>query len=65
VAADKPDTRSWTMMPGFVYIGRLAVDPGEHQINVDLAGSGGREGREYKLHVEQGGYAVLDITTLR
>jgi len=65
VAADKPDTRSWTMMPAFVYIGRMAVDPGEHQINVDLSGSGGREGREYKLNVQPGGYAVLDVTTLR
>ncbi len=64
-AADKPDTRSWTMMPAFVYVARVPVSAGEHRVDVSIQGPGGREKREYKVNVQQGGYAVLDVTTLR
>lgn len=64
-AADKPDTRSWTMMPAFVYVARVPVAAGQHRVDVKIWGAGGREKRQYKLDVKQGGYAVLDVTTLR
>ncbi len=65
VAADKPDTRSWTMLPAYIYVARVPVEPGEHTIEAWLTGPGGKENRKYTVDVAQGGYAVLDITTLR
>ncbi|MCA9690107.1 MAG: hypothetical protein KC636_10895, partial [Myxococcales bacterium] len=64
-AADKPDTRSWTMLPAQVYIARAAVTPGKHAVVVDVGGPGGRENRRYDVDVSSGGFVVLDITTLR
>ncbi|MCB9749528.1 MAG: hypothetical protein H6713_05920 [Myxococcales bacterium] len=65
VAADKPDTRSWTMLPAFIYVARVPVAPGAHTIEARISGPGGQERRTYTVEVAQGGYAVLDITTLR
>ena len=65
VAADRPDTRSWTMLPARVYVARVPVAPGHHQVTVDALGPGGREGRKAEVDVAAGGFAVLNITTLR
>ncbi|MCF7957490.1 MAG: hypothetical protein K9M57_03470 [Phycisphaerae bacterium] len=40
VTMDKPDTRSWTMLPDRIYMSRLRVTPGKHELQVDLPGSG-------------------------
>ncbi len=65
VAADKPDTRSWTLLPAFVFVARVPVAPGQHRLAVTAMGSGGREHRDISVDVKPGGFAVGDVTTLR
>ena len=65
VAADKPDTRSWTLLPAFVFVARVPVTPGQHRIAITAMGSGGREHRDISVDVKSGGFAVVDVTTLR
>lgn len=65
VALDKPDTRSWTLLPDRVFIGRAQVPPGQHHVDIRVAGGGGQELRAVELNVGEGGYVVLDVTTLR
>jgi hypothetical protein len=42
VALDRPDTRSWTMMPGRVLAARIPVAAGEHTVTVSFGGSSQR-----------------------
>ncbi|HLT40509.1 MAG TPA: hypothetical protein VK034_29735 [Enhygromyxa sp.] len=65
VALDKPDTRSWTTLPDRVFVGRARVPPGEHTLDVVVSGPGGQERRTATVNVGQGGFVVLDVTTLR
>lgn len=65
VVIDKPDTRSWTLLPDRVFIGRAMVPPGEHGVEVFVQGNGGQETRTMQVNVAEGGYVVLDVTTLR
>jgi uncharacterized protein len=60
-ATDIPDTRSWSTLPGRVAIARLALPPGPH--TVQLAASGNRRSAQIKL--EQGDWAVVNLTVLR
>ncbi len=36
---DKPDTRSWTLLPAHMYIARARVGPGLHDLRVELRGT--------------------------
>lgn len=65
VAADRPDTRSWTLLPGRVLVGRVEVAPGPHTVTVAATGPGGTETREFTVDLAAGGYSVIDVTTLR
>lgn len=65
VAADKPDTRSWTLLPAFVFVTRVPVTPGKHTVTITAAGSGGQERREFQADVKPGGFLAVDVTTLR
>lgn len=65
VALDKPDTRSWTTLPDRVWIGRVQVPPGSHMLDIVVQGNGGQEHHTTTVDVAEGGYVVLDITTLR
>ncbi len=65
VAADKPDTRSWTLLPAFVFVARVPVEPGTHQVRITASGSGGHETHDYSVAIKAGDFAVLDVTTLR
>jgi hypothetical protein len=65
VALDKPDTRSWTTLPDRVWIGRVTVPPGQHTLEIIVQGNGGEERRTATVNVGEGGYVVLDVTTLR
>ncbi len=65
VALDKPDTRSWTTLPDRVYVARTQVPAGSHSIDIEISGPGGREHRVTDVTVPQGGFVVLDVTTLR
>jgi len=65
IAADKPDTRSWTFLPARVFVARVPVSPGAHQVELTIVGPRGRELRNYDVNVTVGGYILLDATTLR
>jgi hypothetical protein len=65
VALDKPDTRSWTLLPDRVFIGRTMVPAGDHQVEVFVQGNGGQEIHSMQVNVAEGDYVVLDVTTLR
>lgn len=65
VALDKPDTRSWTTLPDRVYVARSRLPAGAHTVVVEAAGPGGRETRTFDVTVPEGGFVVLDVTTLR
>jgi hypothetical protein len=64
VALDKPDTRSWMLLPQKVYIGRRTVAPGKHSIEVQLSGNQSGS-RTVEIEIPEGGFAVVVITTLR
>ena len=63
VALDKPDTRSWTMLPGRISVARIPVAPGEHTVEVDF----GRDGttRRQTVRVAPGSWAAAIITEPR
>ena len=65
VALDKPDTRSWSTLPEKVHIGRAVVPPGAHTVELTAFGPGGKERHTIPVEVQQGGFAVVDVTTLR
>ena len=65
VALDKPDTRSWSTLPEKIHIGRATVPPGAHTVEVTVFGPGGKERHTTELEVREGGFAVVDVTTLR
>lgn len=65
VALDKPDTRSWSTLPEKVHIGRAVVPAGAHTVEVTVFGPGGKERHTAEVEVREGGFAVVDITTLR
>ncbi len=64
VALDKPDTRSWTLMPSQVHIARVQVPAGKHTVDVNLFGKA-QGNRKIDVNVEEGRFVVLDVTTLR
>jgi uncharacterized protein len=61
---DKPDTRSWTFLPGRIYVCRARVKPGRHQIRIDLLGAA-RQRQTVQVNVPPGGYSVVVITEPR
>ena len=64
IVLDKPDTRSWTFLPARVFLCRALVEPGRHEIRVELLGRV-RQTRTIQLEVPQGGYSVVVITEPR
>ncbi len=65
VALDKPDTRSWSTLPAKVHIGRQIVPAGKHRVEVTVYGAGGKQRHTAEVVVTPGGFAVVDVTTLR
>jgi len=65
VAADKPDTRSWTLLPAQVYIARQYLPAGDHEVQATISGPGGEERRVANVTITEGGFSVVDFTTLR
>ncbi len=64
VGLDKPDTRSWTFLPARVYVCRAPVEPGRHDVRVELLGKA-RQTRTIQVQVPSGGYGVAVITEPR
>jgi len=65
VALDKPDTRSWSTLPAAVHIARGTFAPGPHHVEVQVSGPGGAERHRVEVDLPPGGFAVVDVTTLR
>lgn len=64
VAADRPDTRSWTLLPGRVLATRIPVRPGDHTVEVAFGGAGA-EPRQFDVTVAPGGLATVVVTEPR
>ena len=64
VALDKPDTRSWTFLPGKIYISRTRVEPGQHDVRIELLGKT-RQTRTIQVNVPPEGFGVAVITEPR
>jgi uncharacterized protein len=62
VAFDRPDTRSWTMLPERVLVARVPVAPGSHSVEVDFSG---RTQRRIEVDVGESGYAAVVVTEPR
>ena len=63
VAADKPDTRSWTLLPNKIFVSRKRVPAGTHQVDVGL-GLGDSVWQRFAVDVPEGGYALVIVTPL-
>ena len=62
VALDKPDTRSWTMLPDRVLVARVPVSPGDQEVNVSFRGGAPRIVR---VKVAPQGWAAVVVTEPR
>ncbi len=62
VALDRPDTRSWSMLPDHVLISRQTVEPGVHVVRVRVTGPGLEAIREYEVGIPRGRAVVLVVT---
>lgn len=60
-ATDVPDTRSWATLPARIALARVALAPGQHQVQVIASQS------EKKITVDAkpGGWSVVSVTILR
>jgi len=64
VAFDRPDTRSWTMLPARVFVARLPVAPGARRVEVTFDGTPSA-GRTVSVEVPRAGYAAVVVTEPR
>jgi hypothetical protein len=60
-AADTPDTRSWSTIPGRIALGRVRVPAGSHSVRLAARGPV----VERKLELAPRGWAALNLTVLR
>ncbi|HWV37415.1 MAG TPA: hypothetical protein VN033_02945 [Vulgatibacter sp.] len=65
VALDTPDTRSWSTLPARVELTRIQVPPGTREVEIELYGRTGPTRVRRQVEVGEGGFAVVDLTTLR
>lgn len=63
--ADTPDTRSWVTLPSRVYLARVEVPPGIHEIEIAFEGKSGAAIAKKKVKIEEGGYAVVFAASMR
>ncbi|MCU0661701.1 MAG: hypothetical protein MUC50_05170 [Myxococcota bacterium] len=59
---DTPDTRSWVTLPGKIFVARLEVQKGEHEVAVSF-GSGARFST--RVTIKPGGFAVVPAMAMR
>ncbi|MFP8870051.1 MAG: hypothetical protein VCB43_00665, partial [Myxococcota bacterium] len=63
VAADRPDTRSWTLLPEKIYVSRARVPAGTHEVKVQLGGAFA-SAQQFPVDVPEGGYALIVVMPL-
>jgi hypothetical protein len=64
-AADKPDTRTWTLMPAYISLARFPAEPGEHVLTVEGNGRGITDRVEVPVYVPERGTGVATVRFLR
>lgn len=64
VVADRPDTRSWTMMPGRILVARATLPAGTHEVEVAFTGAPGAN-RRISVDIPAGGYRAVVVTEPR
>jgi tetratricopeptide (TPR) repeat protein len=64
-AADTPDTRSWVTLPSRIYISRVEVAPGPHQLSIVFEGKAGRHVETKTVNVAEGGFVVVPVASMR
>jgi hypothetical protein len=62
VALDRPDTRSWTMLPDRVLVARMPIAPGPHDVDVSF---GDGVTRRVSVDVPKDGFAAAVVTEPR
>lgn len=60
VAADTPDTRSWSTLPARMAIGRVWLKPGTHTVWLGARGVG----KSQKITLRKGGWGAVNLTVL-
>ncbi len=60
VAADTPDTRSWSTLPARMAIGRVWLKPGTHTVWLGARGVG----KSQRITLRKGGWGVVNLTVL-
>lgn len=58
--ADTPDTRSWSMLPARMTMGRVRLRPGTHWVWLGARG----QRQRHRVEIKPGGFAVLNHTVL-
>lgn len=61
VAADTPDTRSWTMLPAHITISRVKLAPGTHEVVLQVQGSRDQQ----SIEIGDSRLNVLNFSRLR
>jgi hypothetical protein len=64
VISDRPDTRSWTLLPGYTYVVRERVKAGPHTVEIGLKGKEHLI-RKFDVDVPENGFTAVVVTTLR
>jgi hypothetical protein len=64
VVLDRPDTRSWTMLPARVLVARAPISYGTHAVTVSFEGVAGGV-RQVPIEIPPGGHAAVVITEPR
>jgi hypothetical protein len=64
VALDRPDTRSWTMLPERILVARVPVTPGAHTVDVRFSGASAAD-RSYSVDIAAGGYSAVVVSEPR
>ncbi|MBI3784720.1 MAG: hypothetical protein HY270_15110 [Deltaproteobacteria bacterium] len=62
VAFDRPDTRSWTLLPSRILVARVVLKPGAHDVTV---GFGGRSNRTVTVDAANSDFATVVVTEPR
>ncbi len=60
-ATDVPDTRSWATLPARIALTRVALTPGQHQVQIVAAQSE----KKVTIDAKPGGWSVVSVTVLR
>ncbi|MCU0914171.1 MAG: hypothetical protein MUC88_06375 [Planctomycetes bacterium] len=61
---DQPDTRSWTFLPAHVYLCRIRVAPGQHELHVALQGQT-QPTHIIPVDIPAGGFCVTTVLSPR